>query len=181
MAIFYYEIEVENEEVAQLCWNACFFFIPFTLLIMCIFFMNIEKEYRHTFYSSERGKDVTLAYFKSNQDERKSLVFRNNYRHWKEIEGKVEEWVRESWERWMDEDPEWLDDNMKARIPPYMIPNIKDREKVEVLQSARRRSSLLGRISGRRRSSFIGAKKVAPDKNMIGPPLRANKNYCRPV
>ena len=163
MAVFYYELEVGNEEVVKIGWNACFFFIPFTLLIMCIFFMNIEKEYRHTFYSSESGKHVTLAYFQSSKDERKALVFRNNYRHWKEIEGKVEEWVRESWERWMDEDPEWLDDNTKARIPPHMIPNMKDRKDVQELQRQRRRSSVAERVAGMRRSSLLGAEKVTPE------------------
>ena len=163
MAVFYYELEVGNEEVVKIGWNACFFFIPFTLLIMCIFFMNIEKEYRHTFYSSESGKHVTLAYFKSREDSVKIIVFESNERHWREIDEKLKMWVTENWARWMEEEPEWLNDNMKARVPPHMIPNIKDRQKVEVLQSARRRSSLLGRISGRRRSSFTGADKVTPD------------------
>ena len=163
LAVFYYEIEGGNEKVVQLCWNACFFFIPFLLLCMLTFLLNIKKEYRHTFYSSESGKHVTLAYFQSSKDERRALVFRNNPRHWREIEGKVSKWVRESWERWMEIEPDWLDDNMKARIPPHMIPNIQDRESMEEMQSERRRSSLLGRLSARRRSSFIGTEKVAPD------------------
>ena len=106
---------------------------------------------------------MTLAYFKSSADERKALVFRNNSRHWKEIEGKLEEWVRESWERWMDEDPEWLDDNTKARIPPHMIPNMKDRKDVQELQRQRRRSSVAERVAGMRRSSLLGAEKVTPE------------------
>ena len=129
---------------------------------MFIIFMNIEKKYRHTFYSFEGGKDVTISHFKSSEDERKILVLTKNRRHWKSIEGNVEEWVRESWERWMDEDPEWLDDNMKARIPVHMIPNMKDRQKVRVLQNVRRRSSLPGRAGEGRRLSLSGPHKVAP-------------------
>ena len=130
---------------------------------MCIFFMNIEKKYRHTFYSFERGKDVTLAYFKSSADERKALVFRNNSRHWKEIEGQVEKWVRENWEKWMDEEPEWLSENIKAGIPAHMIPNIQDRKDVQELQRQRRRSSVAERVAGMRRSSLLGAEKVTPE------------------
>ena len=106
---------------------------------------------------------MTLAYFKSREDSVKIIVFESNERHWREIDEKLKMWVTENWARWMEEEPEWLNDNMKARVPPHMIPNIKDRQKVEVLQSARRRSSLLGRISVRRRSSFIGAEKVTPE------------------
>ena len=130
---------------------------------MFIIFMNIEKKYRHTFYSLEGGNDVTLSHFKSSKDGRKALVFMNNQRHWKSIEGKVEEWVQENWERWMGEEPEWLDENMKNMIPPRMIPNVADREKVELLRSERRRSSLFGRVSGRRKSSLLRAERVAPE------------------
>ena len=176
LSVFYYEREVGIPEVAQIGWNACFFFIPFTLLVMLTFIVFIKKEFRKTFYDLKRGKDVTLAYFKSSEDERKVLVFKNNHRHWKSIEGKVEKWVRENWGKWLDEEPQWLDDNMKARIPPHMIPNLKDREKIEDLQNKRRRTSILGNVvSGRRRSSLIRAEKVAPN-SAIGADREIDEN-----
>ena len=161
MAVYYYEIEVENEEVVKL-WNACYALLPCSLFIMSVFLANIKSEYRKTFWSTGKAKDMTLSYFERSEDGIKALVFIFNRRHWKSIENDVEEGVRESWKRWMAEEPDWLDDNMKARIPPHMIPSIKDREKVKELQGERKRLSLLGRFSVRR-SSFIGAKKVSPE------------------
>ena len=163
MAVFYYEIEVENEEVAQLCWNACYGLLPCSFFIMSVFLANIKSEYRKTFWSTGKAKDMTLSYFERSEDGIKALVFIFNRRHWKEIEGKVEDWVRDNWKRWMTEEPDWLDDNMKARIPPHMIPNIQDRKVIEELQIQKRKTTLLGRVSGRSRSSFVGAEKVSPE------------------
>ena len=161
MAVYYYEIEVENEEVVKL-WNACYALLPCSLFIMSVFLANIKSEYRKTFWSTGKAKDMTLSYFERSEDGIKALVFIFNRRHWKSIENDVEEWVRESWERWMAEEPEWLDKNTKASIPPHMIPNIKDREEVNELRHKRRRSSF-----GRRRSSLKGGAntvKVTPDE-----------------
>ena len=167
MAIFYYELEVENEEVAKLCWNACYGLLPCSLLIIFIFFANVKSEYRKTFLRTGNAKDTTLQYFQSCKDEVKALVLTVNRRHWKSIENDVEEWVQDNWKRWMIEEPDWLDDNMKARIPLHMIPSTKDREKVELLlrNLRRRRSSLLGlgRLSGRRRPSVARVTRVTPD------------------
>ena len=161
MAVYYYEIEVENEEVVKLCWKACYWLPLSSLLIVSVFFANVKSEYRKTFWSTRKAKDMTLPYFESSEDGIKALVFMFNRRHWKSIENDVEEWVRESWERWMAEEPDWLDKNTKASIPPHMIPNIKDREEVNELRHKRRRSSF-----GRRRSSLKGANtvKVTPDE-----------------
>ena len=140
-------------------------FVPCSILLMMIFLVNIKSEYRTTFWSTKKSKDFILGYFESNEDETKAFVFTSNIRYWKEIEDKVEEWVRENWPKWMEEEPEWLNDNIKAQIPSKMIPNVEDREKVKLLKSKRRRSSLLGSIASmRRRSSLIGAKKIVPDE-----------------
>ena len=169
LAASYYERNVREKAVADIAWvtdiawSACLIFVPTILALKVFFFSIIKKEYRKTFWTLKRGKDVSIGHMESSEDSVRALIFIKNRRHWKSIEGKVEEWVRENWERWMEEKPEWLNDNMKARIPPNMIPNINDRQEVEVLQSVRRRSSLLGRLSARRRSSFIGAEKVTPD------------------
>ena len=164
LAIFYYDSMVgHNNETTRLAWTACSVLLPFSFVLLGIFFINIKTEYRKTFYSLKRGRDVTVGHMDSDKDSIKALVFIKNRQHWRSIEDKVEKWVHENWERWMEEKPEWLNDNMKARIPSDMIPNIKDRRVVEELQSERRRSSLLGRISVRRRSSLIGAEKVTPE------------------
>ena len=160
-----YENEVGENEISVAAWNFCKIALPCTMIVFIIFFLSIKKEYRRTFFSRERGKDLAMRRFlSSNEDAVKAdAIFPNTRKYWEEIEGEVEKWVRENWTRWMDEEPEWLDDQIKARIPAHMVPNVEDRQKVEVLQCKRRRSSLLGRISARQRSSFIGAEKVTPD------------------
>ena len=168
LTVLFYEKTGGNENVAQIGWNSTLFLIPCALMLMAAFITNIKREYRHTFYGLARGKDVTLSYFKSNEDRRKILVFKNNYRHWREIDGKVEKWVRENWERWMEEEPEWLDENMRNRIPPRMIPNqLEEKES----QLERKMSSLKGRrrssLKGRRRSSSCKAAKVSPQQSIV--------------
>ena len=162
----YYENNVQNEIVAQIAWNSCYALLPSSLLLIAVFFLAIKKEYRKTFWTTERGKDVTMGHMSSSEDMVKALVFVKNRMHWKSIEDDVEEWVRDNWERWMEEEPDWLDDNMKARIPPHMIPNDEDRKKVENLQSARRRSSALVELTALsgRHSMVRGVHKVAPKK-----------------
>ena len=97
LAATYYEINVENEIVAQIAWNSCYVLLPSSLLLIAVFFLAIEKEYRKTFWTTERGKDVTMGHMNSNEDMVKALVFVKNRRHWKSIEDDVEEWVRDNW------------------------------------------------------------------------------------
>ena len=173
-AAMYYQYEskkkgskVGGQTVTKLAWNVCSILLPCVQFFIIVFFSTINKEHRKTFWSLKRGKDVTLSYFESNEDSTKAVIFHHNYRHWKEIEDKVEKWVRENWKRWMEEEPEWLDDNMRARIPPHMIPSIEDRKKVEAMQNERRRSSLMGSIALQsRRYSIGGVNKVMPEKEM---------------
>ena len=164
LAIAYYDNnKVKDESTSQIAWGAAYILLPSSIMLLMTLFMNVKKEYRKTFWSAMKSKDFILKYFESDEDETKSFVFISNIRYWKEIENEVEEWVGKNWTKWMEEKPEWLNDNIKARIPPHMIPNIRDRKVVEDLQIRKRKTTLLGRVSGRSRSSFVGAKKVAPD------------------
>ena len=162
IAATYYERNVGENAVTDIAWCACYMFVPALLALKVIFFTLIKKEYLGTFWSLKRGCDVAPSYMESSDDSVRATIFRKNRRHWIKVEGKVEEWVRGNWERWMEEEPEWLNENVKARIPPHMIPNIKDREKVKELQIRYRRSTVLGRISARKKG-FVGAKKVTPE------------------
>ena len=94
------------------------------LVMFGFFFMNIDKKYRHTFYSTERGKDLTIRNFKeSNEDSTKaSYTFPVSMHHWMSIEEEVRGWVEANWSRWEEEKPKWLDENMKAKIPVEWIP-----------------------------------------------------------
>ena len=180
LAIIYHESKVGDKVITEIAWNACIVLTLSTISVFALFFAIINKEYRRTFYSTERGKDLAMRRFLNNSDDatKADAIFPNNKRFWIEIEDLVEEWVRKNWERWMEEEPEWLDENLKAMVPLSMIPNVEDKKEIEYLQRERRRSSLLSVGGERRRSivdllenlpserrrlSFIGGGKVAPD------------------
>ena len=165
LAIFIYENEFQEDNTSAAARALCGVALPSSMVTLVIFFLATKKEYWGTFFSAEKGTDLAKRRFFSNAEDalKADAIFWNNRMYWEDIEDQIEKWVRENWERWMDEKPEWLDDQIKARIPAHMIPNIEDRKVVEELQSEMRRSSLLGRISVRRRSSFIGAEKVTPE------------------
>ena len=146
LAIAYYDSsKVKDENTSKIAWGAVYIVLPSSIVLILTSFMNIKKEYRKTFWSTKKSRDFILGYFDSTEDEIKAFVFINNTRYWKEIEGNVEKWVRDNWKRWTEEEPEWLDENTKSRIPPYMIPDISDRAKIIELQSKRKRTSFLGK------------------------------------
>ena len=138
--------DIVHENVVNLSQMACYLLLPCLVVLYVTFFMTIDKEYLETFFSTMRAKDLSIKRFLgSDKDEVKAdAVFVNNRRYWKDIEGQVEKWVRDNWKRWMEEKPDWLDENMKSSIPAEMIPVLEDRKEVEELQKKRRRSSLLG-------------------------------------
>ena len=140
------------------------------MMMLLIFFFSIKREYWRTFFSTERGKDLAKRRFlSSNEDSVKAdAIFWNTRRYWEEIEDKVEKWVRSNWKRWMEEEPEWLDDSMKARIPPHMVPNKKDKVKeAEEVQRERRRYSLPGRAGKVAPDSVVKADKEIGKKDTI--------------
>ena len=138
--------EIVHDNIVYLSQMACFLLLPSLVILFSVFFMSIDKKYLGTFFSTLRAKDLSMKRFLNSElDEVKAdAVFRNNRCYWKEIEDEVEQWARDNWKRWMEENPDWLDENMKSSIPTEMIPILEDRKEVKELQEKRRRSSLLG-------------------------------------
>ena len=134
------------DNIVSLSQMACYLLLPCLGVLFIVFFMSIDKKYLGTFFSTLRAKDLSMKRFLNSElDEVKAdAVFRNNRCYWKEIEDEVEQWARDNWKRWMEENPDWLDENMKSSIPTEMIPILEDRKEVKELQEKRRRSSLLG-------------------------------------
>ena len=128
VATLYYEKMVGNANVVRMATSSALVLLPMSISMIVIFFITIKSGYRRTFLSTRRGKDVTISHFDSSEDSVKALVFIKHSSHWKKIEDKVTFWVQENWERWMDEQPDWLDDYVKSSIPPHMIPNPEDQE-----------------------------------------------------
>jgi hypothetical protein len=109
------------------------YFIPLTILCFGVFFLTINRQYWHTFFSMQRGKDLTVQNFKEGDDEVKAnYTFKYSKHHWISIEDDVKNWVIENWEKWEEEKPDWFDDNMKKSVPIEYIPTggAKRRESV---------------------------------------------------
>ena len=92
------------------------------IVIVGLFIALIDKEYRHTFFSSETGAQMTRRNFLEGTDLMKADVFSNTEKHWYPIRAKVEAWVRAGWWTSEREKPEWFTDEWKLSVPEEMIP-----------------------------------------------------------
>ena len=107
-----------------------------------LFFLLIKKEYRRSFFSTQLGKQLTMAYFLQGEgDEAKSVVFTSNKKQWRAIRGEVKEWVLLNYWTWEADRPEWFTESWIAKVPPDMIPNEAKQAVEDIRASARRRSS----------------------------------------
>ena len=112
-----------ESSIVSFAWRLVYILIPSTLVMFGFFFINIENEYRHTFYSTERGKDLTMRNFRDSIDDAKKakVMSKRSRHHWSSIEEEVRSWVESNWSRWEEEKPKWVDENMKAKIPVEWI------------------------------------------------------------
>jgi hypothetical protein len=126
-----------TEKASNLAWTVVRYFIPGSLVCFAVFFLNIERKYWHTFWSTQRGKDLTISSFLDGKcDAMKFGVFKRSRHHWVSIEGKVRDWVGENWATWEEEKPEWLTDQKKAMVPVEFIPASGDARRTESLRRA---------------------------------------------
>jgi hypothetical protein len=130
--------------------------IPFTIVCFFIFFLNIKNKYWGTFFSLEKGKDLTVKGFREAQDDGKKgyAVLTNSKKHWRSIEGEVKAWVEANWDRWEEEKPEWFDEAMRARVPVEYIPESGDARKRESVRRASVDAEAEGGLAGALRASM---------------------------
>jgi hypothetical protein len=138
--------------------------VPFTIVCFFIFFFNINRKYWGTFFSWEKGKDITVKGFREANDDGKKgyAVFTNSKKHWRSIEGEVKAWVEANWDRWEEEKPTWFDDAIRARVPVEYIPGAGDARRRESVRRASVDAEAEGGIAGAlgasiRRASVGGA------------------------
>jgi hypothetical protein len=106
------------------------YFIPATMLCFAVFLWNIEKKYFGTFFSLQKGKDLTVKNFREGKDEIKAeYSFGRSRHHWITIEEEVRAWVEANWEKWDEEKPKWFDEAMQLRVPVEYIPTSVARQR----------------------------------------------------
>jgi hypothetical protein len=128
---------VERGYVAEIGLAVVGLVTPFTVLSFAVFFFHIEREYWGTFYSWQRGKDLTVENFREGSDAGKAnYTFLTSKHHWKANKEEVKAWVEANWEIWEDEKPEWFDEAMRSRVPVEYIPQAGDARKRESVRRA---------------------------------------------
>jgi hypothetical protein len=131
------------------------YFIPITTICLAVFFFNIERKFLHTFWSIQRGKDLTTAYFlEGKNDAMKFEVFGNSRHHWVSIEGEIKKWVELNWAKWEEEQPEWFTVVRKARVPVDFIPADGDARRRESVRRASVDAEAEGGLAGAVRASI---------------------------
>jgi hypothetical protein len=129
--------------------------ILITTLCFAIFFWNIEKRYWHTFWSTQRSKDYSMAFFlEGESDAIKTEVFGSSRNHWVSIEGEIKKWVNLNWAKWEEEKPDWFTDVMKATVPVDLIPAEGDARRRESVRRASVDTEAEGALAGALRASF---------------------------
>jgi hypothetical protein len=141
------------------------YIIPTTTICLAVFFFNIESKYLHTFWSTQRSKDMSLAYFlEGESDKTKFLIFTRSRHHWVSIEGEVKKWVELNWARWEEEQPEWFTDVWKAKVPADFIPAVGDARRRESVRRASVDAEAEGGLAGVLRASIRRASVGGADK-----------------
>jgi len=126
-----------------------------TTMCFAVFFLTIERKYWHTFWSIQRGKDLTMAYFlEGESDAIKIEVFCNSRHHWVSIEGEIKKWVQSNWAKWEEEKPEWFTDVIKATVPVDFIPSDGDARRRESVRRASVDAEAEGGLAGTLRASI---------------------------
>jgi hypothetical protein len=138
-----------------LAWKVVGIFIPCTVVLIAVFFVSIEKKYWGTFYSLQRGKDLTVKKFKEgNESVKADATFGTSKHHWKSIKAEVRDWVEANWEIWEEENPKWFDNAMRARVPVEYIPGAGDARRRESVRRASVDAEAEGGLAGAVRASI---------------------------
>jgi hypothetical protein len=124
VATVIFEYNNGDKKVLALARTLFNWVFPTTLFFLVLFFKNIDKHYIGTFFSLQRGKDMTMKCFReSSEDSAKAhYSFAVSKKHWHTIEEEVRGWVEANWSKWEEEQPKWFDANMKSKVPVEFIP-----------------------------------------------------------
>ena len=164
---------------------------PVLLCIFVLFVLSIasfvywmDRKYLHTFISTETGPEFVVSEYRAaTTDEQRADAFTNHQSYLSEIHDELKDWLRDNWEDWMANRPEWLTDAVIETIDDVFIPEAEVDRLMAEGGGKRRRSSAFGIVNGgggedgaNRRSSFFGIEleegggrsKVAPITDATG-------------
>jgi hypothetical protein len=112
------------------------------------FLLLMKRRFVSTFFSLKTGHAWVKGFFLDYEEDRiKMFVHSQNRKQWLSIRDDVAQYTMDNWERWMEEKPEWFNDNFKAFVDEDMIP-AESLRRIKMGNSSRRRSSLAGLLGG---------------------------------
>ncbi len=93
------------------------------IIFFAIFVGLISAKYRVTFFSTLTAKRFKQLRFKvATNDEAKIDIFGCHPSYYAEIRDEVKAWVSANYSTWIEEQPDWFTERVKASIPKDMIP-----------------------------------------------------------
>jgi hypothetical protein len=119
-------------------------------LALVLFSSKIKRAYWKTFYSTQSGRQCTMACFLDNEDDAsRMIIFSSHEDLYSDIKDELKEYTLKNWARWEMEKSAWFDDNLKALVPDEYIPKaaLDDLNRLS-LAGKRRRSIVLGMVGG---------------------------------
>jgi hypothetical protein len=144
-----------DEKTINIAWTMVKMFLPSSGLCLIIFFLNIKRKYWHTFWSTQRSKDASMAWFlEGESDNIKIQVFRHSKHHWVSIEREIRKWIELNWVEWDEEKPEWFTDLIKSRVPVEFIQVDGDARRKESVRRASVDAEAEGGLAGALRASI---------------------------
>jgi hypothetical protein len=144
-----------DERAIDIASSIMEYFILMTTLCFAVFFLNIKRKYWHTFWSTQKGKDRSMARFlEGESDKIKFKVLENSRHQWVSIEGEIKKWVELNWAKWEEEKPDWFTDFMKAKVPVDFIPADGDARRRESVRRASVDAEAEGGLAGALRASL---------------------------
>lgn len=108
----------------------------------------MPKKYRSTFYSLKTGSRYCCELFqKTREDSCKIHIFGNCKSYWEPVQSEVRVWLNDRLPTWINESPEWFDDQIKSTIPDELLDNPSILKKI--------RGAEVEKIRERRKSSIM--------------------------
>ena len=121
--LYTHEVQTKSSVPSGLLWGALGALEASFLLFFSVFLSTIHKKYRKTFFSTITGRDyVTKRWRETSSVLVKIDIFVMNKWYRGLMKAEVEQWVRENYAIWVEEEPEWFTDRVRAMIPKEMIP-----------------------------------------------------------
>ncbi|GMI48419.1 hypothetical protein TrCOL_g4150 [Triparma columacea] len=111
--------------------------------------VSVKREYLHTFISTKTSNESMQELFtKNEEDEKRFWIFSTNRHKWEDkIGAKVKAWINERLPLWLEEPPEWFNDQKRSIIPddfvtdPEILVRLRTNNVNKIIEQ-RRRSSL---------------------------------------